>query len=37
MIAMTLNGLGKEYKSFDTTISVRAEPPGWDELVALLR
>lgn len=36
MIAVTLNGLGKEYKSLDTSISVRAEPPGWDELVALL-
>ena len=36
MIAIALNGLGKEYKAFDTSISVRVDPPDEEELVALL-
>lgn len=36
MVAVTLNGLGLEYKSFDTSIFVRQDLLDFNELVALL-
>ena len=37
LVAITLNVLGKEYKSFDTSIAVRGgNPPDFDELCSLL-
>ena len=36
LVAVTLNGLGLEYKPFDTSISVRQNMPDFNELVALL-
>ena len=35
MVAVTLNGLGPEYKAFDTSISIRQDMPDFNELVAL--
>ena len=36
LVAVTLNGLGPEYKAFDTSISVRQDMPDFNELLALL-
>ena len=37
LVALALNGLGKEYKNFDTSIAVRGgNPPDFDELCSLL-
>ena len=37
LVAITLNGLDKEYKNFDTSIAVRGgNPPDFDELCSLL-
>lgn len=38
LVAITLNGLGKEYKNFDTSIVVMrgGNPPDFDELCSLL-
>ncbi|KAH7330983.1 hypothetical protein KP509_20G010800 [Ceratopteris richardii] len=35
MVSVMLNGLGPQYKSLDTSISVRGTMPDFDELVAL--
>ena len=35
MVAVTLNGLASEYKSFDTSIFVRQDMPDFNELAAL--
>ena len=35
LVSVTLNGLGPEYKPFDTSISVRVKMPDFDELVNL--
>ena len=36
LVSMTLNGLGKDYAQFRTSISVREKFPNFEELIALL-
>ena len=36
LVSVTLNGLGKDYAQFRTSISVRENFPDFEELIALL-
>ena len=36
LVSVTLNGLGKDYAQFRTSISVREKFPDFEELIALL-